>query len=148
MKPAQDIGQKAARIEAIQARFAMRLRSRLDTSAGDLPPDIRERLRVARERAMDHARPAVVAQPQLAIAGWGGGLRGREDEGPRWWRLASALPVLVLVLGLGLIQYSDHVDRVDAAAEVDAALLSDDLPPEAYADPGFEAYLQSAGSQQ
>lgn len=148
MKPPQDIGQKSARIDAIQARFAMRLRSRLDTSAGSLSPDIRERLRVARERAMDHARPAAALQPQLALAGIGGSLRDHDDEGPRWWRLASVLPMLVLVLGLGLIQYSDHIDRVDATAEVDAALLADDLPPEAYADPGFEAYLQSAGPQQ
>ena len=30
-----------------------------------------------------------------------------------------------------------------AAAEVDAALLADDLPPEAYTDPGFGEFLKA-----
>ena len=32
-------------------------------------------------------------------------------------------------------------------AEVDAALLTDDLPPAAYADPGFAQYLKSSGNR-
>jgi hypothetical protein len=34
-------------------------------------------------------------------------------------------------------------EQVDAAAEIDAALLADDLPPAAYSDPGFLAFLKN-----
>ena len=45
-------------------------------------------------------------------------------------------PLLALVAGLVLIQ-SEHVRRqVAAAAEIDADLLHDDLPPAAYRAPG------------
>ena len=59
-----------------------------------------------------------------------------------WLRLASALPLMLLVLGLVLIQHLHDQAEIHAAAEVDAALLADDLPPEAYGDPGFVAFLK------
>jgi hypothetical protein len=34
------------------------------------------------------------------------------------------------------------LQQIQAAAEVDAVLLADDLPPEAYADPGFGEFLK------
>ena len=48
---------------------------------------------------------------------------------------------MLLVLGLVLIQHLHEQAEIHAAAEVDAALLADDLPPEAYGDPGFVVYL-------
>jgi hypothetical protein len=63
------------------------------------------------------------------------------------WRLASALPVLALVAGLWGIQAYFRAEKVQAATEVDMALLTDDLPPAAYADPGFAEFLRAeAGS--
>ncbi|MGH6648591.1 DUF3619 family protein [Aquabacterium sp.] len=163
-----------AQIEAIEARFALRVSARLDESAQALPHDITERLRVAREQAV---RAAVLARPQVAVAtapsyapatqlagmslagsgssgqsmsGWTDGMRHRDqgrgmDEGPLpWgWRLASALPALALVVGLWGIHAWYRSEKVQAASDVDMALLTDDLPPAAYADPGFEEYLQT-----
>ncbi len=166
-----------AQIEAIEARFALRVSARLDDSARALPHDITERLRVAREQAV---RAAVLARPQVAVAtapgyvpagqlagvsmagggstgqaslsGWGGGMQHRDprhgrglDDGPLpWgWRLASALPALALVVGLWGIHAWYQSEKVQAASDVDMALLTDDLPPAAYADPGFEEYLQT-----
>ena len=37
----------------------------------------------------------------------------------------------------------DRRRQVVAAAEIDAALLTDDLPPDAYSDPGFAEFLRS-----
>lgn len=165
----------SAQIEAIEARFALRLSARLDDSAKALPHDITERLRVAREQAV---RAAVQARPQVAMApeyvpssqlagvsmagsgssgqaslsGWGTGMQHRDrqhgrgmDDGPLpWgWRLASALPALALVVGLWGIHIWYQSEKVQAASDVDMALLTDDLPPAAYADPGFEEYLQT-----
>jgi hypothetical protein len=47
----------------------------------------------------------------------------------------------MLVLGLALIQHSKFYQQIVAAAEIDTALLSDNLPPAAYSDPGFSEFL-------
>ena len=62
-----------------------------------------------------------------------------------WWpQAASVLPLLVLVSGLLLIDNWVTREQVLAAAEIDAQLLSDTLPPTAYSDPGFAEYLRSS----
>ncbi len=65
-----------------------------------------------------------------------------EDAPPSWgWRLAGLLPAIALVAGLwGIRHYAQH-EQVEATTEVDLQLLTDDLPPDAYADPGFEEFL-------
>jgi hypothetical protein len=68
------------------------------------------------------------------------------DEGWNLWsRLASALPLVTLVVGLVAINVIQNDDRANEVAEVDAALLTDDLPPAAYTDSGFIQFLKSAG---
>ena len=51
------------------------------------------------------------------------------------------MPLCLLVAGLLLIQHGQWYEQILAAAEVDTALLSDNLPPAAYGDPGFSEYL-------
>ena len=73
------------------------------------------------------------------------------DDGLGFWgRLTSAALVLVMAAGLIAINVIQDDDRTMEVADLDAALLTDDLPPEAYADPGFLQYLktgaQSAGA--
>lgn len=137
----------AAEIEALQARFALRVCAQLSSSSQALPHDITERLRVARLRAVEHGRQvAGVLAPQSQAQGelltTHGALGGGGSSRP-WWKFASVLPLVVLVAGMVLVRYFDEVERINAAAEVDAALLSDTLPPEAYTDPGFAEFLSS-----
>jgi hypothetical protein len=69
-----------------------------------------------------------------------------DDEGLDFWSgLAALLPLVALVAGLVVIQAVQNDDRAAELAEVDAALLTDDLPPSAYADAGFVQYLKSTG---
>ena len=57
-------------------------------------------------------------------------------------RLGLAIPLVVLVVGLvGIIQYEQQ-QRINETADLDAAMLTDDLPLTAYADHGFNAYLE------
>jgi hypothetical protein len=70
------------------------------------------------------------------------GLGHDTSSGPWWRKLVSALPLLILALGFVAIQDTLMEHQIQAAAEVDAALLSDDLPPQAYADPGFAEFLR------
>ena len=60
-----------------------------------------------------------------------------------WIQLASWMPLAVLVAGLVLIQQWTDREQVLAAAEIDAVLLADDLPPAAWTDPGFREYLKA-----
>jgi hypothetical protein len=60
---------------------------------------------------------------------------------PRLRKLALAWPLLALVIGLaGIAWWEDH-QRTAELADIDAAMLSDDLPLNAYLDHGFNAYL-------
>jgi hypothetical protein len=129
--------------EALQARFALRVAALLTEAAEASGADVSSRLRFAREQALQRAREARQAEPRLAAAGGAGSLTLGGGE-PRWWfKLAALLPLAVLVMGL--IGIHDLLDRsqIDAAAQIDAALLADDLPPDAYRDPGFVEFLKS-----
>lgn len=162
-----------AQADALEARFARRLGARLDDSARQLPQDITERLRVARQQAVAlagtqrglAARPvgspgvvSITAPAGWSLAGHSGnasfpasttssghgrhGGRHDQDDTPSWGlRMASLLPLIALVGGLWAVHQWTQREQVQAAAEVDTALLTDDLPPAAYADPGFEEYL-------
>jgi hypothetical protein len=50
----------------------------------------------------------------------------------------------VLLAGLVLIERHYTRSQIDVAAEIDAAILADDLPPEAYRDRGFVEFLKTA----
>ena len=54
----------------------------------------------------------------------------------------TLLAPLALVAGLVFINGIVNEDRANEVAEVDAALLTDDLPPAAYTDAGFIQYLK------
>jgi Protein of unknown function (DUF3619) len=134
---------RRADLDALQTRFALRVASRLGEQSEKLPHDLSERLRVAREQAVARARQVRLAQPATAPAlqvSQGSIALGQSPSG--WLRLASVLPLMLLVLGLVLIQHLHNQAEIHAAAEVDAALLADDLPPEAYGDPGFVVFLK------
>lgn len=131
-------------------RFAQRVTARLSDGTSDLPYDISERLRAARMQALARRKkplailrhaPALVQAGHSAVLGGGKG-------GVRWWEsLLSAVPIMALLAGLVVINLDFDEAGALEVAEVDAALLADDLPPAAYSDPGFVQFLKSGGSQ-
>jgi hypothetical protein len=135
-------------LEVLQDRFGLRVAAALTRQQQLQPrPDIDERLRFAREQALARAREsrkAALAPAALANGGAAALLPGSSGAGTPWWlRLSSILPLAVLAGGLLLIDRHYEQSQIDAAVEVDAALLSDDLPPEAYRDPGFVEFLKT-----
>jgi Protein of unknown function (DUF3619) len=139
------------RREVLQERFARRVAAALTEQQVAVPRrDIEERLRVAREQALARQpRTRDVAQPAGAdvVVGTRGGSAalggGKSPSSMPWWlRLSSLLPLGLLLAGLVLIDRHYTRAQIEAAAEVDAALLSDDLPPDAYRDPGFAEFLK------
>lgn len=136
----------AAAAEALEARFARRITDALSESSRAVGPDIAERLKFAREQALQRAkaaRPVPVVVPEFAFAGALGAVK-RGSGGGWGLRFGALLPLIVLVAGLfGIQQYVSN-SQIAAAADVDTALLSDDVPPAAYSDPGFVEYLKGA----
>jgi len=135
-----------AAVDARQARFALRVTARLTERSMELGPDLNERLRFARETALERARAVRSAEATATVSVTRGGAAILGRTGGGWWlKFASVAPAFVLVLGLFLIQRWQENTQISVAAEVDAALLSDDLPPKAYSDVGFAEFLKTPG---
>jgi hypothetical protein len=139
------------RRELLQERFARRVAGALtEQDAAQPRHDIDQRLRVAREQALarrPRSRELQQTAGAPAVVATGGGsatLGGPGSAGswPWWLRLSSLLPLGLLLAGLFLIDRQYTASQIEAAAEVDAAILTDELPPEAYRDPGFAEFLK------
>ena len=136
--------------EAAQARYALRLTAALtELQAKTADADIDARLRFAQEQALAAARKSrktPVAAPSVMGASGGAAVLGGpgSDSTPWWLRLGALAPLALLVAGLVLIEHQYTRSQIEAAVEVDAAILADDLPPEAYRDQGFVEFLKTA----
>jgi hypothetical protein len=138
----------ANELEFLQSRFALQVVARLSDKAEQVPHDVSERLRFAREKAIARARVAVAERPLaagvLSNGSFGATLRLQPGSGTSWWvRFGSLVPLAALVIGLMLIQDLHRGSQISAAAEVDAELLGDDVPVSAYGDPGFVEFLKT-----
>ncbi|MBN9411525.1 MAG: DUF3619 family protein [Burkholderiales bacterium] len=135
--------------EATSDRYARRIAARLSAGEPSIGHDITERLRVARQQAVAARRIDPLIQVQLAVAEaprLASATAGAGGEAPGWWtRIASVIPLLMLVGGLVVIDMVRSDQRARELADVDTQLLSDDLPPSAYTDPGFAQFLRTGG---
>jgi len=128
----------SAPLAPIEDEFGRRIAARLARGSQELPHDISERLRAARVQAL--ARRKVVRQPAAVMVSSG----STAAIGGGWWtRIGSVVPLVALVAGLMAISVMQDDIRTNEIAEVDSALLTDDLPPAAYTDPGFAQFLKS-----
>lgn len=135
--------------EAAAERFALRVTARLSSGTDALPYDISERLRASRMQALAKRKVTVPVRrtaPAAVVVNAGStATLGRGGEGGSWWNaLVSAVPLLALVVGLVVINIAQDERIANDVAEVDAALLTDDLPPAAYSDPGFVQFLKTS----
>jgi len=131
-----------------QDRLAFRITARLSDAVDGLPLDISERLRATRVQAVGQRKMALRhAVTGLAVSGGAGSITLGQVQFGWWGRLAAAIPLLALVVGLIAINVIQNDNRANELAEIDAALLIDDLPPEAYADPGFLQFLKTNAAQ-
>lgn len=153
-----------------ETRFISSIRQALDESADRLPMRVTHRLEQARKAALARApewatqpaRAAAAPVPVLGLATAGGpGFAGNAAMGG-WvlskrdadacdrapclaWRIAAIVfPVAALVAGM--IAFSELAAERGAAevAELEAAVLADDVPIAAYADRGFGVFLKNS----
>jgi hypothetical protein len=133
------------RADILQDRFALKTVSYLSAGAADLPYDISERLRAARVQAISNRKIAKIqTSGSIVSAGGSAALTWGADDGLGWWaRIGSVAPLIALVAGLLVINSIQNDNRAQEVAEVDVALLTDELPPAAFADPGFVQFLKA-----
>jgi sarcosine oxidase gamma subunit len=111
----------------------------------DVSHEVAERLKSARMLALEKRRQVIVQTAQVTSQ-QGGTAALTLAGGDRWslWHLAgSVLPLLALVAGLITIDYAQDYYRAREIADVDVELLTDDLPPAAFTDPGFVQFLRT-----
>jgi hypothetical protein len=129
-----------------QLNFAYKVRHALNENLDTLPSSTIERLASARKTALlakkqETPKRAFAARARFA------GRAGGYFHGPLSWlgRLSVMTPVIVLTAGLITIYQFEQQQRIDHLAEIDALVLSDELPLSAYLDHGFNAYLAKRG---
>jgi uncharacterized protein HemX len=123
--------------------LAYKVRHALNENLDALPASTTERLAAARALALSRKKADAPAVP------------AKKDWRRSWFdvdtlfssaglgRLAVAVPMLALVIGLGGVYQYQQQQQIAELAELDAAVLADELPLTAYLDHGFNAYLES-----
>jgi len=129
-------------------QFGGRVRQALNQGTR-LEARITERLRLAREQALERQRLAPLGQVEPALD-WESvsaeGTLGR-FSGIGGFSLRWLLPAILMIGGvIGVYAWQQQMRAADIE-ELDAQLLTDDLPIDAYLDRGFEAWLKKVNQR-
>jgi hypothetical protein len=122
-------------------RFGEQIRQLLNQGT-DIDAATAERLRAARELALSRQRPEPAPALRWAdnvlgsFGGWGG------------LSLRLLVPAVLLVAAVATLYNWQQNQGAAESAEIDAELLSDELPIEAYLDRGFQDWLKRRGAQE
>lgn len=120
-----------------ELQLARKIVEHLDGGVDQLGAGTRERLAAARKAALVHYREAPVRVFGLAWAGRVGDFMGQHVFGAR---IAAIVTALVVATAGGI--YWQNVAPNGDLADVEIALLTDELPINAYLDKGFDSWLK------
>ncbi len=134
--------EKQNSVAEIEERFGKRIAQFLDSQSQNLSGDIQDRLSQARALAISRAKP----EPDPVFAAqWQTAHRGfsiPQFNTPIWSFTSWLIPIAVVMFGLIAITKWQEDLRIQDIAIVDIALLTDDVPPDAFMDNGFMAFLK------
>ncbi|KNH09124.1 putative transmembrane protein [Candidatus Burkholderia brachyanthoides] len=140
-------------LESKENDFVLKIIRLLDENASNIPPVEVDKLAAVRRTAIARKKPEKVAvaapafTPVLAGAGASLSLGGGDNTHTRKGLIAKLgglgliWPLAALVIGIAGIAYWEDQQRKAELADIDAAMMSDSLPLDAYLDHGFNAYL-------
>jgi len=123
-----------------ERQFGAKVREALEASASRLNPGTEQRLKAARLRALERQRIEL-----SAVAAVGDAIIARISERAGLWRLV--LPFAILLAGIAGVYGWQQSQRVSEIEEIDAQLLTDELPIDAYLDRGFQRWLKQSGQE-
>ncbi len=103
----------------------------------DLDPGKLARLKAAREAALARQRVG----SRIPVLAWADNVIGKSG-GPSALIPRVLLPTAVLILGLIAINQWRDSQLAAEIEEIDTAVLTSDLPIDAYLDKGFDAWLK------
>lgn len=116
-----------------EQEFGLRIKQDLDIGSRDLPPSVQRRLLAARRQAVDRKLEGIGV---MSLAGVG---RLLEDHVRSWLApVATAVTLSLMVVAGSHLTATQQAVEIE---EIDSALLSDDLPIDAYLDHGFVSWL-------
>ena len=118
-----------------EREFGYQIKQQLDRTL-DLEPATLDRLKVARTQALARQR---MTEPAFALV-WADAIVGRLSGNPA--SASIALAGAALILALVGIQYWQKMPSVEEIEEIDAAILTGDLPINAYLDKSFDTWLK------
>jgi hypothetical protein len=118
-----------------ERKFGYQIKQQLD-QALDLEAATLNRLKVARERALAHQR---ATEPVFALV-WVDAVVGRLSGNPG--SASIALAGAALILALVGVHYWQQQPSVEEIEEIDAAILTGELPINAYLDKSFDTWLK------
>lgn len=118
-----------------ERKFGYQIKQQLDHSL-DLQPAALNRLMVAREQALARQR---MTEPAFAMA-WADGVIGRLPLIPA--SAGIALAGAALIVALVSVHYWQRTPSVEEIEEIDSAILTSDLPINAYLDKSFDTWLK------
>jgi hypothetical protein len=129
--------------------FAKKITTYLDRDVADLKAGTAYRLQLVRAEALARlADPKRAPATQVAVARAGNGsgtaTGGRGLGGRGWLWLGIAL---IVAAGFGYQQWQAY-QQLNDIEETDAAILSSELPIDAYLDRGFQNWLKRASYDQ
>lgn len=123
-----------------ELEFAYRVRRALDQGADNLDARVAGRLRKSRLAALERLERPVGG---LSLAGVGGFASGGLFRHAR-----GTLVAVALLVGAAGTYYWNSYQQASEHAEIDSALLSDEVPFNAYLDQGFMEWLDHLAQQQ
>jgi hypothetical protein len=121
-----------------QDELARRIAKLLDESADGMGQAQRERLIAARKLALSKHHETPSPAPAWVPA-WAGNVSRFTER--RVLGIQYLIPIAALVLGLSGVAYMHSTPTPDIA-DIDAGLLTDELPINAYLDQGFDSWLK------
>lgn len=126
-------------------RIASQIRRVLDHGLENLPSAVTSRLREARQGALAHQRTTA---DDLVTAGAGnGGIRGLLVGRP-YANVRTLLAALALMIGAAGTYQWNQFQKAAEHAEIDSALLADEIPFNAYLDQDFLKWLDNLAQEQ
>jgi len=124
-----------------EERYGYRIRQALNHGLKEIPPAASRRLEAARHMALSRQKES---SAELTFAGTAGGFSLPSASMPY---LKQSLAILALLLGMWLSFYWHSTQYVAELEDVDSALLSDDIPPEAFLDNELLQWLKDDTSE-